>query len=104
MPTTSAGTLVFDGHCGFCRIWIEYWQALLDDSLEYVPSQEIGDRFPTLDRTALKSAVYLVTSDGSAFRGAQAVFQSLAPVSVRYRFLLWLYTSVVLFRVVTDTA
>lgn len=102
MPTPPAGTLVYDGHCGFCRIWLEYWQALLGDSLEYIPSQEIGDRFPTLDRTALKSAVYLVTSDGSVCRGAHAVFQSLAPVSVRYRLLLWLYTRIALFRVVTD--
>jgi len=104
MPTPPAGTLVYDGHCGFCRIWLEYWQSLLGDSLEYVPSQEIGNRFPALDRTALKSAVYLAASDGSVFRGAHAVFQSLAPVSVRYRLLLWLYTRVALFRVITDAA
>jgi predicted DCC family thiol-disulfide oxidoreductase YuxK len=104
MPTPPAGTLIYDGHCGFCRIWLEYWQALCGDSLEYVPSQEIGDRFPALDRTALKSAVYLVASDGSVCRGAHAVFKSLAPVSIRYRVLLWLYTHIALFRVVTDAA
>ena len=102
MPTPPAGTLVYDGHCGFCRIWLEYWQALLGDRLEYLPSQEIGGRFPTLDRNALKSAVYLVASDGSVYRGAHAVFKSLSPVSTRYRFLLWLYTRVALFRVITD--
>jgi lipase maturation factor 1 len=102
MPTPAAGTLIYDGHCGFCRLWLEYWQALAGDGLEYIPSQEIGDRFPTLDRTALKSAVYLVTADGTVCRGAHAVFRLLAPVCSRYRFLLWLYTRIGLFRVAAD--
>ncbi|MGA7414073.1 MAG: lipase maturation factor family protein [Bryobacteraceae bacterium] len=95
--------LIYDGNCGFCRIWLNYWQALLGDSIDYVPSQELAaEDFPQLDREALKSAVYLLLPDGTTFRGAHAVFRSLAPVAVRYRLLLWLYESVGLFRAITD--
>ncbi len=26
--------LIFDGNCGFCRIWIEYWKKLTADRIE----------------------------------------------------------------------
>ena len=95
--------LIYDGHCGFCRIWLNYWQELLGESISYVASQDLpAEEFPELDRGALKGAVYLVQPDGTAFRGAQAVFRSLAPVAVRYRLLLWLYESVGPFRDATD--
>ena len=105
-PSTDMRTkpiLIYDGHCGFCRIWLNYWQALLGDSIGYVASQELpAEDFPELDREALKSAVYLVLPDNTTFRGALAVFRSLAPVAGRYRLLLWLYESVGLFRATTD--
>lgn len=105
MPASSPiGTLIYDGQCGFCRIWLEYWQSLLGDRLEYLAAQQIGTRFPSLDRSALRTAVYLVTPDGKAHRGAQAVFLSLAPAAARFRILLWLYTRISLFRSFTGVA
>ena len=98
MPAPPHATLIYDGQCGFCRIWLEYWQALLGDRLEYLPYQQIGDRFPSLDRAALTTAVHLVTRDGAVYPGAHAVFQSLSPVALRYRILLWLYTRIAVFR------
>ena len=79
--------LIYDGRCGFCRIWLNYWRALLGDSIGYLASQDLAaEDFPQLDRDALKSAVYLVLPDGTTFRGAHAVFRSLAPVALRYNF------------------
>jgi lipase maturation factor 1 len=96
-------TLIYDGKCGFCGLWLNYWQALLGDSVEYVASQDLtADEFPQLDREGLKGAVYLVLPDATTFRGAHAVFRSLAPVAFRYRILLWLYERVALFRAATD--
>ncbi len=95
--------LIYDGRCGFCRIWLNYWRELLGDSMEYVASQDLtAEEFPQLDRAALKSAVYLVLPDGTTFRGAHAVLRSLAAAAGRYRLLLWLYESVRLFRATTD--
>ncbi len=97
--------LIYDGRCGFCRIWLDYGQALLGDSVSYVASQDLAaEEFPQLDRAALKSAVYLVLPDGTTFRGAHAVFRSLAPVAALYRLLLRLYETVGLFRVTADAA
>jgi hypothetical protein len=40
--------LIFDGTCGFCRRWIERWQAVLGDRIEIVPYQDVLDRFPDI--------------------------------------------------------
>jgi predicted DCC family thiol-disulfide oxidoreductase YuxK len=31
--------LIFDGDCGFCRIWVEYWKRLTGDLVAYGPYQ-----------------------------------------------------------------
>ena len=99
----SKPVLIYDGKCSFCGIWLNYWQALLGDSISYVASQDLtAEEFPTLDREALKSAVHLVLPDDTTFRGAHAVFRSLAAVATRYRLLLWLYEKLALFRSATD--
>ena len=36
--------VIFDGHCGFCRIWIEYWKAITGGRVGYAASQEVGGR------------------------------------------------------------
>ena len=69
--------LIFDGKCGFCRIWINYWRKLTGDRIEYLPSQEVGDRFPQIPFTAYAESVQLVRPDGSVASGARAVFESL---------------------------
>ena len=44
-PSESAAewpVLVFDGECGFCRVWVEYWKRLTGERVEYVAFQAIG--------------------------------------------------------------
>jgi predicted DCC family thiol-disulfide oxidoreductase YuxK len=69
--------LIYDGHCGFCRIWLDYWRRLSGGRIEYIASQEVGDRFPQIPRDAYSQSVQLVRSDGSVASGARAVFESL---------------------------
>ena len=35
-------TLLYDGECGFCSMWIERWRAIRGDRVEYVTWQESG--------------------------------------------------------------
>ncbi len=100
MPENSV--LVYDGHCGFCGIWLRYWQALGPDSVEYVAFQDLGDRLPQLDRNTLPAAVHLVTAEGTVYHGAHAILRLLGPTSWWPRFLLWLHERAPSFAVVAD--
>jgi lipase maturation factor 1 len=68
--------LIYDGRCGFCRIWLDYWHQLIGDRIEYLASQDVGDRFPQIPGEAYSQSVQLVRTDGSVASGARAVFES----------------------------
>ncbi|MEX1245166.1 MAG: lipase maturation factor family protein [Thermoanaerobaculia bacterium] len=69
---------IFDGDCGFCRLWIRRWQAATGSGVDYSPSQEVGTRFPEIPEEAFRRAFQLVLPDGRTFEGAEAVFATLA--------------------------
>ncbi len=69
--------MIYDGRCGFCRIWIEYWKGLTGDAIDYAASQEVGDRFPQIPPGAFAESVQLVRTDGTVASGARAVFEAL---------------------------
>ncbi len=69
--------LIYDGRCGFCRIWIDYWKRLTGERIDYAPSQEAAGRFPQIPPEAFAEAVQLVRPDGSIASGARAVFETL---------------------------
>ncbi len=69
--------LIFDGKCGFCKIWIDYWKRRTGDQVDYAPSQEVGEQYPQIPREAFGRSVQLVHLDGSVTSGARAVFETL---------------------------
>ncbi len=89
--------LIFDGKCGFCRIWIDYWRQLTGDRVEYLASQEVGNRFPQIPTEDYAESVQLVHPDGTVISGARAVFKTLdkeklygwvsGPSEFAYRFI-----------------
>lgn len=85
--------LIFDGRCGFCRIWIEYWKAITDGRLEYAPSQEVGDQYPQIPPKKFSESVQLVMPGGAVLSGAHAVFVTLT-YARRMAWLLWVYEHV----------
>ena len=40
--------VIFDGKCGFCRIWIRYWEQLTGTPMEYAASQDVGSHYPQI--------------------------------------------------------
>jgi len=82
--------LVFDGDCGFCRDWVDYWKGLTSDRVNYAPFQEVGERFPEVSREEFASAVKLILPGGEVRSGAHAVFTALASVP-DWRWMLWSY-------------
>ena len=77
MEARSTPLLIFDGACGFCRIWIEYWKQLTRDRVAYAPYQEAAERFPQIPRQDFQRAIQLVRPDGSFTSGASAAFETL---------------------------
>ena len=89
-PPASRPLLIYDGGCGFCRLWVVRWLESAQGRLDAAPSQEAAGRFPEIPSDLFQRTVVLVELDGTATSGAEAVFRSLA-FSRRGRFLYGLY-------------
>ncbi len=53
---SSKPLLIYDGQCGFCKIWIDYGRKLTGDRVEYAPSQEVGERYPQISKQEFSRA------------------------------------------------
>jgi predicted DCC family thiol-disulfide oxidoreductase YuxK len=95
--------VLYDGHCGFCRIWIQYWNQLTGNRVDYTPSQEAGERFPQIPREDFGQAVQLVMPEEDVISGARAVFTTLTFVP-GMAWLLWLYNHLPGFAGVSEAA
>jgi predicted DCC family thiol-disulfide oxidoreductase YuxK len=72
--------LIFDGECGFCGIWVDYWKRLTGDQMRYAAFQEVASEFPGIPRERFAKSVHLVLPDGEVLTGAHAVFRLLSYV------------------------
>lgn len=70
--------LIFDGECGFCRIWIERWKKMTGDRIDYRPYQEVASQFPGIPTSEFEKAVHFVDEQGNISRAAEAVFFTLS--------------------------
>jgi len=105
--------LLFDGRCGFCRIWIEYWKANTGGRIAYAPSEEAGSRYPQIQPEEFGQSVQLVMPASSpdqapdqaieVTRGAQAVFVTLT-YAPGMAWLLWAYRHVPGFATLSEAA
>ena len=78
MPGTDRPVMLFDGACGFCRIWIDYWKGVAGDAVEFAPWQAAAAEHPQVSEEDCRRAVQLVMPSGEVLSGAHAVFRTLA--------------------------
>lgn len=83
-------TFVFDGDCGICRTWVNYWRQLTGDEVVYRPYQDAAADFPAIGLDDFKRAVQLVEPDGTILSGAAATFKLLSYAPGRGAWW-WLY-------------
>lgn len=88
--TPAKPLLVYDGDCGFCRFWVDYWRRMTGDAVDYAPFQEAAERFPEIPRERFQRAVQFVEPSGHISSAAEAAFRLIALVP-GYAWLLWLY-------------
>src|SRR5450631_2977401 len=96
-------TLVFDGDCGICRYWVNYWQSLTQDRVAYRPYQEAAADFPAIPREAFARAVQLIEPDGRVYSGAAATYRVLHDVPGHSAWW-WLYARLPGFAAVSEHA
>jgi predicted DCC family thiol-disulfide oxidoreductase YuxK len=84
-------TFVYDGDCGICRYWVNYWQGLTGDRVCYRPYQEAAADFPEIPPEAFPHAVQLIEPDGQVYSGAAATYRVLRHAPGRAAWW-WLYT------------
>src|ERR1700680_5085936 len=95
--------LIFDGHCGFCRIWIDYWKQLTGSRADYAPSQDVGREYPQIPPEKYGQSVQLVMPGGEVRDGAEAVFTTLTYAS-GMAWLLWMYHHLPGFAALTEAS
>ena len=83
-------TLVYDGDCGICRYWVDYWQALTGERVVYRPYQEAAADFPSIPLAAFRHAIQFIEPDGHVYSGAAATFRVLRDIPGRAAWW-WLY-------------
>ncbi len=94
--------MVYDGDCGFCKLWIGRWREETGPAVDYERLQEVAARFPEVPREEFERAVKLVEPDGEVFSGAAAVYRSLGAGG--HSFSHWGYEHVPGFAAVSEFA
>lgn len=85
--------LVYDGDCALCRGLVAYAKRLTGEKVRYAPFQKVARDFPHIPLEEFRESVQLMLPNGEVYRGAHAVFQTLA-YAKRKRWLLWFYKHV----------
>ena len=101
----SAGppTLVYDGDCGICGYWINYWQELTGGGVVFRPYQEAAADFPTISLESFQRAIQLIEPDGQVYSGAAATFRVLRHAPGRTAWW-WCYVRLPGFAAMTEWA
>ena len=100
-PDTKKPVLVYDGDCGICRYWINYWQKLTGDSVEYLPYQEVAGNYPGITLAEFERSIQLVPGEDTVYSGARAVYFLLRK-HFPYNILYWLYLHLPGFPVIAE--
>jgi predicted DCC family thiol-disulfide oxidoreductase YuxK len=103
VASPSRPVVVYDGDCGICRRWVDYWSALTGDAVAYRPYQEAAADYPDIPREDFRRAVRYIDVEGDVYGGAAATFRVLQHVPGR-RAWWWLYTHVPGFASVSEWA
>jgi predicted DCC family thiol-disulfide oxidoreductase YuxK len=100
-PSSDKPVLVFDGDCGFCRLWIERWRHLTGDRVQYEPFQKVAEQYPEIPRESFVRAVQLILPDGEVLSAAHAVFRMLT-FAPGLGWWLWVYRHIPGFAPLTE--
>lgn len=88
--------LAYDGDCGICTEWVDYWKHVTGSKVSYLPYQQLYEEHPQVPLDDFKNAVKLIQQGQIVASGAEAVF-FLYRDHPLLRLLGWLYLYLPLF-------
>jgi len=97
----SKPVLIFDGDCGFCRLWIQRWEAKAKGRVDFETSQASAAQHPEIPEADFRTAVQWINGAERA-SGARAIFQMLAVIHPGLAPLLRWLMGLNLFLIVAD--
>ncbi|MBY0562368.1 lipase maturation factor family protein [Hyphomicrobium sp.] len=103
MAAERHATLVYDGDCGICRYWVNYWKQQTGDRVVYRPYQEAAGDFPAIPREHFARAIQLIEPDGTIYAGAAATYRTLRHAPGRAAWW-WMYEHIPGFAAVSERA
>ena len=75
-PPTGKPLLLWDGECGFCRLWAERWREEYGTHVDLATAQSQSARFPEIPATAYDQGIQLVETDGHVYSGVAAALRT----------------------------
>lgn len=82
--------LIYDGDCGICREWVDYWRCVTGPGVEYRPYQQVAGDYPDISLQEFEAAVQLIGPDAKRCSGARACLE-LYRNKPPYQLFIWLY-------------
>ncbi len=89
-PGEKTPVMIYDGECGFCRMWIARWKKEAGGRVLFQPFQEVLGQYPQLSHDKVVRAVHFIDSEGAVSTGAEAVARMLQNAPHKKHWL-WLY-------------
>ena len=97
----SRSTLIYDGDCSFCVRCVERLKIVTKDKVEYLSFQLSRERFPKILIEDCERSIHWVDINGNIFKGAEAIFRTLACVPNK-TWPLWTYQNIFGFALVAE--
>jgi predicted DCC family thiol-disulfide oxidoreductase YuxK len=85
---TEQPVLIYDGDCGICIYWVNFWKKLTGNTIDYRPYQEVASDYPDISIDAFKQSIQFIDQNGTRSEGAKATCKLLKDVpaySLLYR-------------------
>jgi predicted DCC family thiol-disulfide oxidoreductase YuxK len=67
--------VIFDGHCNFCRFWVERCRQIGGEPMDFIESQKAAADYPEIPQTAFDRAVVFIEKDGAVIEAGDAMMR-----------------------------
>ena len=75
-PPAGKPLLLWDGECGFCRLWAERWREAYGERVDLATAQSQVSRFPEIPAVAYDQGIHLVETNGNVYCGVAAALRT----------------------------